>query len=159
MKDLVIRTYRPEDHDVVIKLHEIAMKDTNAFSDNPIFEQDFKDLEGVYLKTGGEFLVGMINGEIVAMGAIKKISDEVAEIKRMRVHPKYQRRGFGQQIYNELESRARNKGFKKLILDSSVPQTAALSFYAKNGFIETHRNNFLGIQMIFFEKGFIENNK
>jgi ribosomal protein S18 acetylase RimI-like enzyme len=152
MEKLSIRTYRPEDHDVVVLLHEVAMKDTNAFSDNPIFEEDFKDLEGVYLKSGGEFLVGIIDGEIVAMGAFRKISEEVAEIKRMRVHPKYQRRGLGQQIYNELETRAKKKGFKKLILDSSVPQTAALNFYAKNGFTETHRKNLHGIYMIFFEK-------
>ncbi len=109
METFSIRIYRPEDQRAVVKLHEVAMKDTNAFVNNPIFEEDFKNLEGVYLKTGGEFLVGTIGDEIVAMGAFRKISEGVAEIKRMRVHPKYQKRGFGQRIYDELEERARKK--------------------------------------------------
>ncbi len=73
----------------------------------------------------------------------------------MRVHPDYQRRGLGQLIYGELEKRAHKKGFQKLVLDTTVPQKAAQSFYLKNGFAETHRvtpNSSLDLEMIYYEK-------
>jgi GNAT superfamily N-acetyltransferase len=40
------------------------------------------------------------------MGAFRRTDPERAEIKRMRVHPDYQGRGFGQIILSELEARA-----------------------------------------------------
>lgn len=152
MNELFIRDYKIEDHDEVQKLHEVALKATGAYVSTGNWNDDFKDIEGIYLKTGGEFVVGIVDCKIVAMGAFRKISEDVAEIKRMRVHPDFQRQGFGQKIYNELENRAKTKGFTKLVLDTTPIQAAALKFYAKNGFKETHRTNNSGIEMIYFEK-------
>jgi N-acetylglutamate synthase-like GNAT family acetyltransferase len=60
----------------------------------------------VYLKNQGEFLVGVCEGRIVAMGALRRTTNERAEIKRMRVHPDFQRCGFGQMILEALETDA-----------------------------------------------------
>jgi len=153
----VIRTYRPGDKDKVWNLHEVALKATGAFLSGE-WNNDFKDIEGVYLENSGEFLVGTIDGEIVAMGAFRKISDEVAVIKRMRVYPDFQRMGFGQQIYDELEKRATAKGFKKFVLDTTIVQKSAQKFYLKNGFVEIGRKtlpvSFLdsGLEFIYYEK-------
>ena len=40
---------------------------------------------------------------IVAMGALRPLDGRTAELKRMRVLPEYQRRGYGQRILDSLE--------------------------------------------------------
>ncbi len=113
MQKLKIRRYKASDNSVVWELHglgllEIGVKPT---PDNPL-DQDLYDIESIYLKDG-DFIVGELDGKVVAMVAFKKIDDKTAELKRMRVHPDYQRQGFGQQILEELETRAKQMGYKK----------------------------------------------
>jgi len=52
------------------------------------------------------------------MGALKKKSDTAAQIKRMRVLPDFQRKGYGQLILDSLEIKARKLGFTELYLDT-----------------------------------------
>jgi len=63
--------------------------------------------------------VGLIDNRIVCMGAFRKKSDTLAEIKRMRVHPDYQRRGFGEIILNKLEEKASRMDIQN-ILDTTT---------------------------------------
>ena len=86
------------------------------------------------------------------MGALQRISDDKAEIKRMRVHPNFQRRGFGQTILNRLEMRADDLGYKILCLDTTVQQIAARKLYEKNGYCEIEQQKISGFDVIFFEK-------
>jgi ribosomal protein S18 acetylase RimI-like enzyme len=116
------------------------------------WDADFQDIEGVYLNNGGEFLVGLIGGNIVAMGALRNVTEGTAEIKRMRVHPDHWRRGFAQAIFDRLQFRAAELGYKKLILDTSVQQKAAQELYLKNGFRRTGIKNADPFEMILFEK-------
>jgi ribosomal protein S18 acetylase RimI-like enzyme len=87
-------------------------------------------VEETYIDSGGDFLVGLLDDEIVAMGAFRPptgyltdyfddLPKTTAEVKRMRVDPGQQRRGYGQQIYDELERRAEKRGFTDLVLDTS----------------------------------------
>ncbi len=54
------------------------------------------------------------------MGALRRTTNEWAEIKRMRVHPDFQRRGFGQMILEALEARAVALGYAALHLDTTT---------------------------------------
>jgi hypothetical protein len=44
-------------------------------------------LAATYIADGGEFLMGVGDERVVAMGALRHVTDTVAEINRMRVHP------------------------------------------------------------------------
>ena len=136
---LEIRRYEKGDEDAVFNLHIKALKPTGSYIDSGEWNADFSDIESIYIKPGGEFLVGTIDGEIVAIGALKKVSTDHAEIKRMRVDPLFQRRGFGQEILTKLEHRAKELGFNCLELDTGVIQEAAQKLYEKNGFKEFKR--------------------
>jgi GNAT superfamily N-acetyltransferase len=149
---LLIRGYEPDDHDAVWELHNVALWKVGAHAGNGPWDDDLHRIEDAYLNNGGEFLVGLLDGTIVAMGAIRRVSGEKAEVKRMRVHPDYQRRGLGQQILTALEARARELGFSTLVLDTAVVQTAAQQLYLKNGFRETGRTVLAGFDAILFEK-------
>src|SRR3989344_6586788 len=91
-----IRQYRPGDKEDAYALHVEALSAAGTYVSGGNWEDDFKDIQSVYIKTGGDFLVGTLDDEIVAMGALKKIAQDKAEIKRMRVKPALQRNGFGQ---------------------------------------------------------------
>lgn len=89
----------------------------------------------VFRKNGGEFLVGIgENGVIVAMGGLNLLEEGKAEIKRLRVHPSYQKRGYGQQILSHLEQKAKDLGIKHLILDTLSNQLDAQKLFKKNGY-------------------------
>lgn len=149
---LTIRRYRPEDHDAVWELHNVALHQVGAHAGNGPWDDDLHDIERVYIDAGGEFLVGELDGRIVAMGAIRPLGEGRAEVKRMRVHPDYQRRGFGQAILTALEETARRAGFRILTLDTTVKQVAAQRLYEKNGFRPVHRAVLAGFECIIYEK-------
>ncbi len=94
----------------------------------------------------------MREGLVVAMGALKRTSPERAEIKRMRVHPEYQGRGYGQLILDELEAHARALGYRTLHLDTSILQLPAQRLYEKNGFREVGRDIYQQLEVILYEK-------
>jgi ribosomal protein S18 acetylase RimI-like enzyme len=149
---LEIRRYHPSDHDDVWNLHVLGLQHVGAYLGNGPWDNDLHNIEQVYLNNRGEFLVGIYDGRIIAMGAFRKTTNELAEIKRMRVHPDFQGRGFGQIILDELQTRALAMGYTKLHLDTSVVQVAAQKLYMKNGFKETGGEVHRGLECILFEK-------
>ena len=128
------------------------MQKVGAYLGDGPWDNDLHNIEDVYLHNRGEFLIGVYEGRIVAMGAFRKTTTELAEIKRMRVHSDFQGRGFGQMILDELETRALALGYTKLHLDTSVVQIAAQKLYLKNGFKETGKEVHKGLECILFEK-------
>jgi hypothetical protein len=68
----------------------LGLQQVGAYAGDGPWDNDLRDIEHIYLKNRGVFLVGVYEGRVVAMGALRKSSDERAEIKRMRVHPDVQ---------------------------------------------------------------------
>lgn len=70
----------------------------------------------------------------------------------MRVHPDWQRRGFGRQILRALEARAIVLGYRRLVLNVGPTLTAALGLYAAEGFVEIGRAEVVGNPAILLAK-------
>ena len=151
-----MRPYRPSDRDEVWALHKIALQGTGADLGDGPWDDDLAQIEQVYLDQRGEFLVGVVDGRIVAMGALKRTTAERAEITRMRVHPDFQRRGFGRTILKALEARAVELGYTELHLHTTTLQGAAQQLYRKNGFEQLAETRMIQhVTVIFFEKHFL----
>jgi ribosomal protein S18 acetylase RimI-like enzyme len=148
----ILRRYTPADREAVEYLHVFAIQQAGAYLGRGPWDDDVYTIEEAYLNNQGEFLIGVLDGVFVAMGALHRTSPERAEIKRMRVYPDYQGRGFGQLILDELESRARAMGYRTLHLDTSVVQVPAQKLYEKNGFCEVGRDIYQGLEVILYEK-------
>ena len=139
---LSIRRFRPADRDAVDETVEAALRSADAyFEDVPALEDG--DILAEYVDAGGEFLVGERAGSIVATGAFRPPKGVVtafvdpegaAELKRMHVHPDHHRKGIGQEIYDELEARARDRGYERFVLSTTGRQEPAHGFYEANGF-------------------------
>jgi len=125
----------------VWKLHDAALEDAGVHGGRGPWEDDLRDISATYLDSGGEFLVGFAGVELTGMGGLLRRSPEEAEIKRMRVHPDFQRRGFGRLILKELEARAQALGYREIRLDTTEEQIAARRLYESAGYRETGRRS------------------
>jgi ribosomal protein S18 acetylase RimI-like enzyme len=147
---LEVRRYQDLDADAVWELHRSARDDVQLNS-GP-WDEDLRSIQAFYIDDGGEFLVGELEGRLVAMGALRHVTGSVAELRRVAVHPAFRRRGFARLLVDRLEQRARELGYHKLRLDTSVKQTAAHDLFLAGGYREVGRGQFGGIEVIYFEK-------
>lgn len=150
---LNIRRYKSSDKDAIWRLHQQALEPTGAMlPGGPWNDDDLNNIENEYINNSGDFLVGTIDNEIVCIGALRKKTDSIGEIKRMRVHPDFQRKGFGQIILDLLEEKANILGYKVLCLDTTTKQIPAQKLYEKNGYYQTGRTSYAGLEIILYEK-------
>jgi len=78
----------------------------------------------------------VVEGDIAGMGALKKLSDEIGEIKRMYIRPPYRGKGYGKQMLNRLLEAGREFGCSSFRLETSKFMTTAQHIYKSAGFIE-----------------------
>jgi predicted GNAT family N-acyltransferase len=71
------------------------------------------------------------NGKGIATGRLQFNSDSEGQIRSMGVTEEYRGKGLGSIILKYLEERAREKNFRKIILDA---RDNAVDFYKKNGY-------------------------
>jgi len=150
-----VRPYKPGDSEAVWQLHNLALRDTGAFLGNGPWDEDLKDIPSAYENNHGCFLVGLIEDQIVAMGAVRRIDTIQAELKRMRVHPDFQRRGFGTKLLILLEAEAKRLGYRILHLDTSTLQTASQKLYEKHGYRKTGETKVDRLDVLLYEKKLI----
>ncbi|WP_083982585.1 GNAT family N-acetyltransferase [Actinomadura hibisca] len=170
--DLRLRRYRTPDHATVLALHQEGLAQVGLRpGDGVYYDHDFFRMEEIYLRNDGEFLVGELGGEIVAMGGLRRADLvpggrarafggytpgdqrlEVAEMVRLRVRPDVQRRGYGAGIVQALEERAREFGYRVLRGDTTEFQGPALALYRSFGWREIRREPIGGIVNIYIEK-------
>jgi GNAT superfamily N-acetyltransferase len=151
----LIRRFRSTDKAEVRALHELALRRVGALVEGPdgeALDRDLDDVEATYIEPGGEFLVDEVDGRIIAMGGLRPAGAARAELKRMRVDPDSQRQGRGRAMLDALEQRARDLGFRTLLLDTKEQQVAARSLYTGSGYVQTGRGELYGQPVIFMEK-------
>jgi GNAT superfamily N-acetyltransferase len=83
---------------------------------------------------GGVFLVARLGSVPVGCGALRPITSETGEIKRMFVEPAYRGRGFSRRILAELERRAAEFGYRAVRLETGTVQHEALRLYETSGY-------------------------
>jgi ribosomal protein S18 acetylase RimI-like enzyme len=149
---LAIRQYQAGDQAAVWALHKMGIQQVAADLGDAAYS-DLHQIEQVYLRNRGEFLVGILDGRLVVMGAIKRTTAERAEVKRMRVQREFQGQGLGQQILTRLEVRAVELGYRTLHLDTSSEQLVAQALYRKHGYRQLEETQKVqGLTLLFFEK-------
>jgi GNAT superfamily N-acetyltransferase len=65
---------------------------------------------------------------------MKKLSDEICEIKRMYVRPNFRKQGVGRAMLQHLIDEARAMGYGQMYLDSANFMQAAHALYRSMGF-------------------------
>jgi GNAT superfamily N-acetyltransferase len=144
-----IRRYERRDREAVKRLHILTLG--KIYKSGP-WEEDLDHIEESYIQDGGEFLVVEVDLHIIAMGAIRRMNESTAELKRMRVHPDFWRRGIGQMLLERLEFVAKGKGYQVMELDTTTLQKPAQQLYIKNHYQEVKRGMRGPFDCIFYRK-------
>ena len=147
-----IRQYQTNDFKQVWQMHNSVLNVIEAHAGPGPWDDDLKDIIRNYIQNNGEFLVIEKDHKIIGMGGLLKIDSETCEIKRMRVHPDYQRRGLGRNLLIDLEKIAVSKGYNRLILETSSKQYAAQELYKSCGYKKFKSEKLGKFTLIYFEK-------
>jgi putative acetyltransferase len=82
----------------------------------------------------GAFLVAYAGGEPAGCGAIRRLEDGAAEIKRMYVAPAQRGQGIARLLLVHLETAARALGAGRVVLETGTRQPEAIALYTRAGF-------------------------
>jgi len=85
----------------------------------------------------------------------RALNDGIDEIKRMRVHPDHQRRGYGRVLLSRLEEHALHRRLHTLVLETAPMQVGTRALYASTGYTEVSRSQRNGFDLIFTAKRLI----
>lgn len=116
------------------------------------FEQELAALPGDYAPPDGCILLAVENQELLGCIALRKITNETCEMKRLYVRSEARGKGLGRKLCERLMSEARAKGYAKMRLDTLPQMTEAIALYRSFGAreIEPYRYNPVG-GALFFE--------
>jgi amino-acid N-acetyltransferase len=78
-----------------------------------------------------EFIVGELDGEVVACGAVHVMWEDLAEVRTVAVDPALRGQGVGGRLLDSLLERARDLGVKRVFC-----LTFETSFFGRHGFVE-----------------------
>lgn len=106
----------------------------NDFPDILDSQADLTDLEGYYLRPGGNFWTQWSAGHLTGCVGLRNVGDGVGQVKRLAVHPDYRRRGIAEDLMRELVDWARRIGFERLDLLTGAREHAR-GVYRRVGFI------------------------
>lgn len=129
-------------------METVTLKRTN--SDNPDFRvlitkldadlrlrngdmMDFYDHHNI-IEKNDTVVIAYIDDKPAGCGCFKPFDQESIEVKRMFVEPDARGNGISKIVLNELESWARELGFKFAVLESASKQIEAHSLYHKSGY-------------------------
>jgi GNAT superfamily N-acetyltransferase len=121
----VVRPARPEDRDAVLAFCAHTWDDGDYIE--YVWDDWLKDDRGV-------LLVGLYNGQPVAINHMQMVSDDEAWLEGMRVDPAYRREGFGRILTSRTLVAAREHGAAVARLFTSSHNVASQGMIGRFGF-------------------------
>ena len=97
------------------------------------FDAEVAGLPGDYREPGGALLLAPGRGCV----ALRRVDDAACELKRLYVRPAERRGGLGRTLAEAAILRARQLGYRRLLLDTTPGMEAAHELYRSLGFRET----------------------
>ena len=82
----------------------------------------------------GAFLVAYLDDMAVGCGAVRRLDEATAEIKRMYVDPTVRGRGIGRALVEALECEARLAGVTRIVLETGTRLAPAIKLYEAMGY-------------------------
>ena len=98
------------------------------------FEQELANLPGKYAPPDGALLLALRNEQPVGCVALRKLEENICEMKRLYVKPQGRGTGLGKNLAEEIINIARQLGYRLMRLDTLETLTEAVSLYQRLGF-------------------------
>lgn len=130
-----LRSARNEDRDLVIKLIFEILTEYGLKTDPEKTDSDLADIESNYINRNGIFdLLENENGEIIATVGLYNMDSATCELHKMYLLKSERGKGYGKLLLNHALKRARELGYKKIILETASALKEAISLYQYCGF-------------------------
>ncbi len=132
-------------------LNEIRtlFKSYEASLDTSLCFQEFKEelitLPGKYAPPEGCLLMAVADGTPAGCIALRSLGYRICEMKRLYIYPRFQGKGLGKRMVQEVIRRAREMGYTTMRLDTLPSMERAIALYTSVGFVDieayTHNPN------------------
>lgn len=120
------------------------------------FDREVAELPGAYAPPGGALLVARTSGAAVACVALRALSPEICELKRLYVQPTARGGGLGRLLVDAALAEARRLGYRRVRLDTVPGMETAQALYERLGFREIEpytRNPIAGARFLELDLG------
>ena len=143
LKSLTIIQFTPQYTNQIIDLilgiqrNEFGIEIT--LDDQP----DLSDINGFYIKPGGNFLIALDNETVIGTIAVLNILNNTYALRKMFVAPDYRgkEKGIAKLLLDELLTWLKEQRAREVYLGTTSKYLAAHRFYEKNNFVETNKEN------------------
>ena len=112
------------------------------YADSLDFALDFQDFESeltriaiTYGPPDGKLMLAVVDEAVAGCVALRKLSDDVCEMKRLYVRPAYRKMGLGRLLAQEILSTGRHMGYERMLLDAVVSMREATALYESLGLV------------------------
>jgi putative acetyltransferase len=135
---------KEEVRDVVL---EVLME--HGFEYDRLKDADLKDINSYYFASGGTFFVGIADGRVVGSAGVRKLDEDLCEIRRIYLKKDFRNKGNGKKLFRAALDFA-EKNCAGAVLKTDETLTKAINMYLKHGF--TFQKEEKGY--LYFEKKF-----
>ncbi len=136
VKDLKLIKAKEEDLDSVRELFLQYVESLPFELDFQDFDKEFRTLPGKYAEPYGTIILAVQNKEPIGCIALRKLEDNICEMKRLYVKPEVRGKGIGIKLATEIIEQAKEKEYKIMRLDTLVSMKSAVNLYKQLGFKE-----------------------
>jgi len=103
-------------------------------------DADLQDVISSYTARGGCFRVLVSpRHEIVGCGGLYPLAEDEAEIRKMYFLKEARGRGLGRRLLLDLIDAARERGFRRVVVETASVLEDAIALYRQNGFVPLER--------------------
>lgn len=114
--------------------HHDQLDLVKGYFDERAFEEELAGLPGKYTAPEGALLLAAYEGEPAGCVALRRIDAGSCEMKRMFVYSRYHGKGIGRALGQAIVDLARERGYRRMLLDSGAKQHEAHALYRSLGF-------------------------
>src|SRR5438105_1557382 len=136
--DFLIRPFEPRDQDAARKLILEGLGEHFGFIDETL-NPDLADITNHYVIPGHAFLVAYIGSDLVGTGALIPENESTGRIVRVSTSYTHRRKGIAKAIMGHIMDIARQRGYERLLLSTTIGWEDAIGLYTHLGFIEYAR--------------------
>ena len=105
------------------------------------FDAEIACLEFKYGHPEGRLYLALADGDPAGCIALRRMDQNVCEMKRLYVRPEFQGMGIGRQLTERILEDARSIGYREILLDTFPFLEKAITMYRHMGFREIQQYN------------------